>query len=100
MLQNDILVTIHQRNLQTLAIEIFKVKNSLLPETMKDVFKLNDKSYSTTYNSDFQRRKYKIFVEPEIGNQASFRKKIKYWSTNQCPCRIYKKFVNTFGFVN
>ena len=31
-------VTIHQRNLQILAIEIFKVKNNLPPEIMTEVF--------------------------------------------------------------
>ena len=31
-------VTIHQRNLQILATEIFKVKNNLPPEIMTEVF--------------------------------------------------------------
>ena len=35
-----ITVTIHQRNLQVLATEIFKAKNDLSSELMKDVFEL------------------------------------------------------------
>ena len=31
-------VTIHQRNLQVFVTEIFKVKNNLSPEIMKEVF--------------------------------------------------------------
>ena len=31
-------VTIHQRNIQTLAIEIYKTKNDLNPAFMKDIF--------------------------------------------------------------
>ena len=33
-------VTIHQRNLQILATEIFKVKNSLAPEIMTEAFQI------------------------------------------------------------
>ena len=38
LLELDDAVTIHQRNLQDLVTEIFKVKNNLLPEIMKEVF--------------------------------------------------------------
>ena len=46
LLQKDKSVTIHQRNLQVLAIEIFKAKNDLSSEVMKDVFELKEPSYS------------------------------------------------------
>ena len=39
LLKLDNSVTIHQRNLQTLGTEIFKVKKSLAPEIMAEVFK-------------------------------------------------------------
>ena len=38
LLQKDNVVTIHQRNLQALATEIFKIKNDLSPEIVKEVF--------------------------------------------------------------
>ena len=38
LLQKDNSVAIHQRNLQVLATEIFKAKNDLSPEIMKEVF--------------------------------------------------------------
>ena len=38
LLELDDAVTIHQRNLQVLVTETFKVKNNLLPEIMKQVF--------------------------------------------------------------
>ena len=46
LLQKDNSVTIHQRNLQVLATEIFKAKNDLSPEIMKEVFELKEPSYS------------------------------------------------------
>ena len=42
LLVKDNYVTIHQRNLQTLAIEVFKVHNNIASEIMKDVFKIKN----------------------------------------------------------
>ena len=42
LLELDNSVTIHQRNLQIFATEIFKVKNSLAPEIMTEVFEINE----------------------------------------------------------
>ena len=43
-------MAIHQRNLQTLAIEIFKLHNNTAPETMKNVFKI--KNYKDNFRRD------------------------------------------------
>ena len=40
LLQKDNSVTIHQQNLQVLASEIFKAKNDLSPEIMKELYEL------------------------------------------------------------
>ena len=40
LLKLDNSVTIHQRNLQILATEIFKVKNSLAPEIITEIFEI------------------------------------------------------------
>ena len=37
-------VTIHHRNIQKVAVEMFKIKNGLCPEIMKDLFHLKGKS--------------------------------------------------------
>ena len=46
LLAKDNSFKIHQRNLQKLAIEIFKVKNGIAPTIMNSVFELNDNPYS------------------------------------------------------
>ena len=38
LLEKDHSVTVHNKNLQVLVTEIFKVKNNLAPNIMKDVF--------------------------------------------------------------
>ena len=52
-LKLDNSVTIHQRNLQILATEIFKVKNSLAPEIMTEVFEIKEPPYNLRSETRF-----------------------------------------------
>ena len=50
----------HQRNLQFIATELYKVLNGLSPDLMKDVFPLNDDSgYSRRNKRTFKSRQFK-----------------------------------------
>ena len=42
LLIKDNSVSVHQKNIQLLAIELYKVKNNIGPELLKDVFKLKE----------------------------------------------------------
>ena len=46
LLEKEHSVTVHQKNLQVLVTEIFKVKNNLAPDIMKDVFELKEPPYN------------------------------------------------------
>ena len=46
LLQKDNSVTIHQRDLQVRTTEIFKAKNDLSLEIMKELYELKEPSYS------------------------------------------------------
>ena len=46
LLEKDNSVTIHQKNLQVLATEIFELKNGLVPEIMKEVFEMQNAAYN------------------------------------------------------
>ena len=46
LLDLDNTVTVHQKNFQVLLTEIYKVKNEIAPEIMKDIFDLKNPSYS------------------------------------------------------
>ena len=57
LLEIDNSVSVHQRNIQILATELFKIVNGLSPDIMKDFFPLNNNfSYSTRNKKTFHSR--------------------------------------------
>ena len=94
LLEKDNSVFIHQRNLQILAIEMFKVSNGLSPILMGDIFKLRvEQTYNLRKLSQFSvynGTKSVSFLGlimwdllpnelKDIGNLAAFKKAIKKW---------------------
>ena len=120
LLKFDKSVTIHQRNLQKLALEMFKVLNSSSPEIMKEVFPLNTcNNYDLRHTRQFLARPVKSvyygtesisFLAPKIWEivpedikasetVAEFKTKIKIWIPDNCPCRLCRTFVPKLGFI-
>ena len=56
LLKEDKSVKIHQKNLQILATEIYKVKNDLGPKIMADIFHFVEKPYNLRNNSIMHRK--------------------------------------------
>ena len=57
LLIEDNSFNIHHRNLQKLVTEIFKVKNSLSPELMNNIFEFTEKPHFLRTTSHFRSRK-------------------------------------------
>ena len=57
LLKKDNSVSIHHRNIQALATEMFKVKNNIAPEIMKELFAPKMSSYGLRNNNSFKRRR-------------------------------------------
>ena len=113
LLEKDNAFTIHERNLQKLAIEMYKVKNDLCPKTMKDLFVLK-----TSGNDDFTLPKaktvnrgletiryrgpktWKLVPEDikEVKSLAEFKEKIRNWKPAECDCRLCKAYVKGVGY--
>ena len=108
---------IHHRNLKSLCIEIYKVKNNLSPELFSNTFQLKEiGKYNLRNNDDFFVPKVKsvfngteTFLGPKLWNSLpeeiknkdslqSFKSAIKQWKPI-CPCRICKEYVAGIGFV-
>ena len=119
LLSRDQSVTIHQRNLQALAISMYKVKNDLSTEIMKEIFPLVESSYNLRNVPNFRNYPIKTvtygsetvsFLGPKIWNLvptdikreeslSGFKRKIKKWTPQECPCRLCKNYIQHVGFI-
>ena len=119
-LSKDKSFTVHHKNVQKLAIEMYKVKNELCPKIMLDLFKEVTHPYNLrnglicgsykiktvrygTETITYLGPKIWSIIPDEIRESASletFRQKIKLWKLDNCPCRICKKYIAKVGFIN
>ena len=101
-------MSIHQKNLQILATEIYTTKNDLGPKIVKDTFHFIQKPYNLRNDPELQRQRNctvyfgtesisslapKIWelIPSDISSSNSlgiFKEKIKFWKTDKCPCRL------------
>ena len=120
LLNKDSSVSIHIKNIQKLAIEMFKSYKGLSPPIMDNVFKLRTENpYSLRQVSEFSRPIVKTvyhgteslsYLGPKIwdilpeklrnmDNLESFKKEIKTWRPDNCPCRLCKVYIEGVGFI-
>ena len=111
-------VSIHHRNIQKVATEMFKVKNNLCPESIKNLFCLIETktrsnasfrrpNVNTVYNGDQSLRSFGPIVWdamlPQkfktITDLEEFKKKIRAWTPDNCPCRLCKDYIANIGFI-
>ena len=126
LLQKDGSVTVHHRNLQLLAIEMFKAVNNMSPDFMKEIFAEKENTFSEHVSSS--TRSQSIFynhsnpksvnhglqtlrsLSPKVWDMipnnikkspslADFKAKIKNWIPSKCPCKLCKIFVPQVGFL-
>ena len=119
LLQRDKSFSIHNRNLQKLATEMFKVKNNLSPSFMHSIFPDNQNSYNLRNNSAFQTNNIRTtyngsetlmyrgpktwdLVPNDIKESSclnEFKIKIKLWKPEGCTCRMCKVYITNLGFI-
>ena len=120
LLNLDNSVTVHQKNLQVLVTEIYKVKNGIAPEIMKDIFELQNPSYNLGLSrNQFRTENIKTvhyglqsvrYLGPKIwelvpnnfkysNSLSKFKKLIKSWKPKACPCTVYKTYIAQVGFI-
>ena len=112
--------TIHERNLQRLATEMYKIKNNLSPSFMNKVFPLSKNCVNLRHQPIFETFNVKSvyygtetvsFRGPQIWSiipdsikQAEtlfkFQSEIKKWKPEGCMCRLCKLYIHDLGFIN
>ena len=119
LLEKDNSVSIHHRNVQKLAIEIYKVLHGFSPPILNDIFVPVSRPYNFRWNDTLQRRRVNSvrhgtesvsFLGPKIWDLVPsdiklsqslsiFKRKIKKWVPLQCPCRLCKIYLQHVGFI-
>ena len=110
---------IHDRNLQRLLIEIFKVKIKLAPEIMNEVFDIIESPYPLRNELRFKSRNirtlwYGIETAAFVGSKVwsympselkestslnEIRSKINTWKPENCPCKLCKIYLQRIGYL-
>ena len=110
----------HQKNLQLLVTEIYKVRNGIAPEIMRDIFELRYPLYNLRSScNQFRRENIKTVhyglqsvrnLGPKIwelvpnnikycNSLSKFLKLIQSWKPEASPCRFYKTYIAQVGFI-
>ena len=111
----------HQRILQYLLIEIYKVKKGISPTIMNWLFQffespvyelrsgvhlLSRSSCTVFFGTEsiinLGDKLWNMVPESICSSESInvFKSKIKYWIPNHCPCQICKMYISQVGFVN
>ena len=111
LLERDKTFSIHHKNIQSLAIEIYKFVNGLSPEIMNNVHSLRNVyelysrnprtvKYGTETISYLAPKEWSTVPQPikESTSIHSFKTKIRKWKLD-CPCRLCKRYLQHVGFV-
>ena len=110
--------TIHQQNINVLMKEIYKFGNDLSPRLIDDMFQVH-KNYDLRHFqkiANTKKNSVKMGLEtisyraPQLWNLvptaikdalslSTFKKKIKSWYGDSCPCRLCETYIASVGFV-
>ena len=118
-LSKDRSFSIHHQNIQSLAIEIYKVVNNVSTGDFKNFLQLSESNSLRSQNhlvipqvNTVLKGKNSIryfgpviwnLIPHEIRNLKTlneFKEKIKTWKPDSCPCRLCLDFIPGVGFSN
>ena len=119
LLSKDHSVTIHVRNIQALAIELYKVTKGLSPLIMSEVFILKEEQKYPTSNIFKTRNMHTTafglqslsYLGPKIWNLIPtdlktldsyelFKRKRRQWIPKKCPCKLCKNYIHQIGYID
>ena len=109
-LKTDKSFCIHYRNIQSFAIELFKVKSNLSNGIICDIFETRNSNYNLGSLADFKRARVNTssfelnslkylatriwdivpYDIKSVENLNSVKKKIRNWEPKGCHCRLCK----------
>ena len=119
LLEKSKCVTVHHRNLQFLATEIYKAVNNLSSSLMFELFKIKENKYNlcrenTLVVNNVRTTRYGLdsisYLGPKIWDLVpdeikkcstliGFKQKIKTWVPVKCLCMLCKTYIPNLGYV-
>ena len=113
-------VRINHRNIQFLAIELFKFLKGEAPSFLERIFVYNDEFVNTRNHFVFRARKISStyfgrecisFLAPKIWDLVPediktakslsiFKSKINSWIPKDCPCLLCRVYIQRVGFID
>ena len=119
LLRIDNSFTIHERNLQRLVTEIYKIKNDLAPIFMKNIFRDSTNTYNLCNKTTMKTSNVKTvywgtetitFRGPQIWallpenikalkSLSEFKTNVKKWKPEGCVCRLCRTYIPQLGFI-
>ena len=114
LLEEDGSFTVHEKNLQKLATEMYKVKYNLCPKPVQDLFTLATRGHHEWVlpkvkgvNNGIETIRYRgpktwEIVPEEIKlskTLSAFKEEIKGWKPVGCECRLCKLYIAGVGYL-
>ena len=118
LIEKDEPVSIHHKNIQSLATGMFQIKRGQSPEIVSDIFAQTRQHYNFRQNRDFRIHFVKsvhhgsesiCYLGPKIWETVpakikeanslnSFKIEIRKWVPQSCPYRLCKQYISGVGF--
>ena len=112
--------TVHHKNIQTLLLEMYKIKHNLSESCLKNLFSIVNSNYNLRSQSDFgvpglntvflyganSIRYFGSMIWNSLSNDLRnicdfdlFKTTIRRWKPVDCPCRLCKNYLGALGFI-
>ena len=119
LLEKDGTVSVHVKNLQILATEMFKISKNFSVPLMSELFheKINQYDLGNSYeffipnvNSVFHEERSILYLCPliwqlvlsefkDLNIVSAFKTALRNWKPNNCPWRLCKTYIGNFEYI-